>query len=517
MKTKRILSLLLACCLTIAVLTACSGETGNDTSSGSSTAGNVESEDDGIFDLDSDIFGTESEDTASQATPDNTTSAETTSKDTGSKGTTSKDTGSKGPAQTSSIREYEQVDEKDISKLPQHVQKVYKKLPNLKTDSEKKLVIMNNAKMTESALLGNKYGITMETIVVPWAELSNRYVASVNANNSPDILIDAYSYTYVAKKYVQAWDSYLNLSDAMWKDEKPVNDNFAVGGKHYMLIPKDPTNAGSFVTYILYNADVIKNAGLKTPDELLKENKWDWDAFINIAEKTTNVSNKKYGVWMYNGPQMFVNTTGNDYINFEKGKAKNMVKSAPLARAMQAYSDLVAKKAIYSGGNPELLVGRGDVAMAVTTIGGVMAVKDKVLKGTCGFTALPKDPQADAIYMPYMANGFYLAKGAKHPNNAVAFMTCYHYEHDGEYNYEQNKYLLNLNDPQAYPVEILDKTIEIGKVAKGVMHTWDMFNGETAVTISGVGSALSAGEPWSKVSAEIAPVLDAGIKAFYGG
>ena len=499
MKTKRILSLMLACCLVLAVLTACKKETDGNISSGSSMTANVESEDDGIIDLGSDIFGTESESVSSQAT-------------TGSNGTTSKG----GAVSSQPPKEYEKVETTDISKLPQYIQKAYKQLSDLKTDSEKKLTIMYHEKMTESPLLGYKYGVTMETIVVPWTELMNRYIASVNANKGPDILIDDYNFTTISKQYVQAWDPYVNLSNSMWKEEKAINDTFAVGGKHYMFIPKDPSTAGHMM-YVLYNADVIKNANLETPSALFEKGKWDWDAFGKIAEKLTNTTNKQYGAWLYNGPQAFVNSTGHDYIDFVNGRAKNMVKSAPVARAIQAYSDLIAKKTIYGGGNAETLVTRGDVAMAVTTIGGVMAAKDQILKGSCGFTAFPKDPQSDSHYMPYMANGFYLAKGAKHPNNAAAFLYCWHYEKSAEYRRELNKELLKSGDPKAYPEEIYNIAANVDAKVKGTMSTWEMFGGEYAVYVSAVGSAINGGEPWSKIAAELSPLADAGIKSFYGG
>ena len=497
MKAKRIFSLTLACCFAAAALTACGGDPGGSSSGGSSTTANVESEDNGIFELSSDIFGTDSQATDSQTTP-------------GTPGSSS----SAAPVQSEPPREYEQ--QTDISKLPKYVQDAYKQLPALKTDSEKKLTIMYHEKMTESPLLGYKYGITMETIIVPWTELMNRYVASVNANNPPDILIDDYNFTTISKQYVQAWDPYVNLSDSMWSAEKSYNDMFAVGGKHYMLIPKDPSTGGKLM-YVLYNADVIKNANLKTPSELFAQNKWDWDAFAEIAEKTTNTANNQFGAWLYNGPQAYVNSTGHDYIDFVSGRAQNMVNSAPVARAIQAYSDLIANKSVYFGSNAETLVTRGDVAMAVTTIGGVMAAKDQILKGSCGFTAFPKDPQAGSHYMPYVANGFYLSKGAKHPNNAVAYMVAWHYEKSAEYRREFNKELVKLGDPKGYPEEIYKITENIDAKVKGTMQTWEMFGSEYAVYVSAIGAALNAGEPWSKVAAEFSPLADAGIKSFYGG
>ena len=155
--------------------------------------------------------------------------------------------------------------------------------------------------------------------------------------------------------------------------------------------------------------------------------------------------------------------------------------------------------------------------MAVTTIGGVMAAKDQLLKGSCGFTAFPRDPQSNSYYMPYMANGFYLAKGAKHPNNAAAFLTTWHYEKTAEYRRELNKELLKSGDAKGMPEEIYNISADIDTKVKGTMQTWEMFGSEFGVYVSAVGSAINGGEPWSKIAAEFSPIADAGIKSFYGG
>ena len=91
MKAKRIFSLTLACCFAAAALTACGGDPGGSSSGGSSTTANVESEDNGIFELSSDIFGTDSQATDSQTTP-------------GTPGSSS----SAAPVQSEPPREYEQ-------------------------------------------------------------------------------------------------------------------------------------------------------------------------------------------------------------------------------------------------------------------------------------------------------------------------------------------------------------------------------------------------------------------------
>ena len=51
-------------------------------------------------------------------------------------------------------------------------------------------------------------------------------------------------------------------------------------------------------------------------------------------------------IWMYNGPQGLVNSTGHDYIDIVNGRPKSMVKDGNISRAMTLYSKLVTYKGI---------------------------------------------------------------------------------------------------------------------------------------------------------------------------
>ena len=114
-----------------------------------------------------------------------------------------------------------------------------------------------------------------------------------------------------------------------------------------------------------------------------------------------------------------------------------------------------------------------------------------------------------------MGNGFYLAKGAKHPNNAVAWMTCWHYEQDAAYKKALNKELQA--DDLGIPEKIYDALYNIDSNVNGTLQTWQLFGNAATVYISALGSGLNAGSPWSLLSSELSPILDDGIRAFYGG
>ncbi len=496
--------MLLASCLIVALLASCGKNEGNTSGSsttadaGSTTTG---SEGDGIFDIGSDLFGDES--TATSGTQSGTAANSTASSKPVTSTVTSKPT-------------YDQVvmGSAEFKKLPQFIQDTYKYLPELKTDSEKKVTVMYHADTGNSRLLGFKYGITAETQIVPWAELITRYVAAVNAGNGPDIVVDNYNYILINKGYVQAWDPYVDLSQSMWKAEKTVMSDYAVNGKNYYFLPNDPAQLDK-QGYVLFNREMIEDAGLKAPDVLYEEGKWDWDAFINIADKLTNTTNKTYGCWVYNGPQQFVYSTGHDYVDFKQGKAINLINSSNVTRAIAAYSELVANKSCYPGANPETMVKRGQVAMAVTTTGGVEVALDEIKKGSCGFTAFPKDPQADAHYMGTLSSGYYLAKGAKHPNNAAAWLTVMHFERSVDYLREQNA--LNLAEGTGgVDEEYYALKEKINTSVKSAKTTWEMFSGDYPIYVSAVSTKLHAGEPWSKIAAEMSPLADAAIAAFHG-
>lgn len=495
MTKRRILSMTLVGCMLSAMMTACGG---NSSSTDSSASGggttSTTKRDDGIFELNSDVFSKPNSDPGSAP-----------GSDPGSKPDNSTDTTSKVTQPT-----YQQVE--NLDDLKSYERDVYQKLPELKTDVEKKLTILYNSEMSVSPMLTRKYGVSMETVVVPNAEMLNRYIAMVNADTPPDILVGNYNYTLISRGYVQAWDSYVDLKGSTWKDELPYMENYAVANKHYLFVPKDP-NAGGHLMYVIYNAETIRENNLQSPGDLFAQNKWDWDAMANIAEKMTG--NGRYGIAFYNGPQAFVNSTGHDYVDFVNGKAQNMLKNVDVTRAIQAYSDLVSHKAIYTGGNELEMLRRGNLAMAVGSQGGIMALKDEILAGKVGFTAFPRDPKKNDYYMPYMGNGFYLAKGAKHPNNAVAFMTTWHYEADSAYKAALNKELVSqgLGTPEI----IFNNLQAIDSKVKGTLQTWELFGSEATVYISALGTGLNAGSPWSLLSSELSPLLDDGIRTFYGG
>jgi len=88
----------------------------------------------------------------------------------------------------------------------------------------------------------------------------------------------------VGAGYLRAWEEVsdtVDINDARW-----IYPNSAeVNGKHYVLSFERPGEIG---TVLFYNKDVLKKAGItEDPARLALEDKWDWDKFREMLQKTT--------------------------------------------------------------------------------------------------------------------------------------------------------------------------------------------------------------------------------------
>jgi multiple sugar transport system substrate-binding protein len=80
-----------------------------------------------------------------------------------------------------------------------------------------------------------------------------------------------------------------------------------------------PRDVSTFALYL--NLDLIAEAGAPDPRELAKEGKWDWDAFLEVAQKTRALGSDIYGygasAWW--GPYgVWLNAAGGGFFNADR-------------------------------------------------------------------------------------------------------------------------------------------------------------------------------------------------------
>lgn len=125
-----------------------------------------------------------------------------------------------------------------------------------------------------------------------------------------------------------------------------------------------PRDVSTFALYL--NMDLINEAGAPDPRELAKEGKWDWAAFLDVAQKTRALGTDVYGYggsawWGPNG--VWVNAAGGNFFNADR--------SACALNTPEALEGLTFQKSLYAdydvavpyGEDPEPVFRAGNVAM----------------------------------------------------------------------------------------------------------------------------------------------------------
>lgn len=125
-----------------------------------------------------------------------------------------------------------------------------------------------------------------------------------------------------------------------------------------------PRDVSTFALYL--NLDLIKEAGADDPRELAKAGKWDWDAFLKVAQATRALGSDIYGygasAWW--GPYgVWMNANGGGFFNADRS-ACNLTAEGSLA-GLQFEQDLYLKHdvAVPYGEDPEAPFRAGNVAM----------------------------------------------------------------------------------------------------------------------------------------------------------
>jgi multiple sugar transport system substrate-binding protein len=125
-----------------------------------------------------------------------------------------------------------------------------------------------------------------------------------------------------------------------------------------------PRDVSTFALYL--NMDLINEAGAPDPRELVKEGKWDWAAFLDVAQKTRALGTDIYGYgasawWAPNG--VWINAAGGSFFNADR--------TACGLNTPEALEGLTFQKSLYAdndvavpyGEDPEPVFRAGNVAM----------------------------------------------------------------------------------------------------------------------------------------------------------
>ena len=166
----------------------------------------------------------------------------------------------------------------------------------------------------------------------------------VSAGDSPDLFPFEIGYFPLSayRGMFQCIDGIIDTNSEEWADTRAVMDQFMWGGKNYCAI-----TAVNPAYLFWYRRSVVQDAGLVDPYELYKAGKWNWDAFLDMADKFQKTGEGKYICDGWYVARSLLCTTGVPLVGIENGKLQSNLNDANVERAMEFISKLAQQNYRY--------------------------------------------------------------------------------------------------------------------------------------------------------------------------
>ena len=279
-------------------------------------------------------------------------------------------------------------------------------------------------------LMKEKYGCSLDYVRTTYEELPSKAAQMVLSGDSPDLIFfkQQDNPNFILNEIVQPVDDYINFEDPFWKDLKPLMDEYAYNGKHYLPV-LDVINNG----YIYYYKGMFEDAGLQTPLELYRAGDWTWSKFRELAKELTVDKGNDGTIDVYGctvSALYYYMSCGEDFVKFaDDGTITNNMKSPTIAKAMNLLFDMGSTKdgSRNQQANDLELFQNGQVAMMWNEAWVTSALGPKFKDGSVEFAPSPKMDGAEKYFAPGRVSCVWLAKGAANPGGAIAFSVVQRY------------------------------------------------------------------------------------------
>ncbi len=289
-----------------------------------------------------------------------------------------------------------------------------------------------NTKSLSLELFEAQYGGEIEYIPTTWSARFNDMSTKIIGGEGIDFVaggdLDSFP-KGVTNGMFEAFDSYVDFDGQIWSGVKALNDYFELNGKHYLI-----GTAATEGQVVYYNRNTIETMGYDDPAELLKEGKWNWDTFKEMLLDFCDVDGEQYGLDGWFNEQPIMLTCGVPSVELKDGKLVHNFNSPAIERSMTFMNELfmnglVLDKNLFNWNTHIEYIGEGKELFYISGLYEARADQELWTK-TFGepedvmFVPMPKDPSADAYYLPAGLEAFMLCKGAQNPEGVMKFMEC---------------------------------------------------------------------------------------------
>ncbi len=319
-------------------------------------------------------------------------------------------------------------------------------------------------------------------------------------------------------------DDVLSMSDPAFSDLDEVWDLFQWKGKHYVI----PTVLSGDNCVVIYNRDTVAQYGLSDPSELLEKGEWNWDTFQEMLEQFVSPENERYGIdgwWFEAGLSA---SCGVPYIGMENGKLVNNLTDPAVERVQNWMYELGTENLVAIGSDvygwnahPEY-IGEGKLLFYPC---GTWTLCDDMWKHTYGenamFVPMPKDPNANAYYIPCLLQGYAIVKGAPNPEGVVKYAACERaVELDAQYQANADEELKNTYGWTDEMVSMLHLCNDLAQ-----KHPFFDFYNSTSTDLTslldsnenGIRAASKGFATWNESVSAINSVVESYLKEYNGG
>lgn len=311
-------------------------------------------------------------------------------------------------------------------------------------------------------------GKIFEWMNVSYENRYDRLATLIQANDSPDIFPfegTDFPYGIIMNRY-QPVDDLFDFSSVKWAAAKDVMEQFALNGKHYCAF-WDIT-LGSLMWY---KKSSITNLGAEDPQELFKQGKWDWDAFLNLSrdwQKSGSTDSPRYSTDGFGTEDNLLISTGVPMVTNNAGQLQSNLHDPNLERAINLLNTVREEDLRYprhelnSWGINLREWANGNILFHCS---GTWTYESDLQKFKTAYkwaddeikvVPFPKDPQADKHYVQLKQDSFMWVKGSTNRNGIKAWIDCNATAAMDPATTEASKQRMIDNPSQNWTAELLD-------------------------------------------------------------
>ncbi len=295
-----------------------------------------------------------------------------------------------------------------------------------------------NSKPVSVELFETKYGGEIEHYPTTWATQFSDLSTMILGGEGIDFFpaVEAIP-NCVINGMTVSYDEYIDWESPLWSSVKDLNDQFMVGGSHYLMACQATEG---YVVY--YNRQTIEANGFEDPKTLYENGEWTMTKFKEMLSEFVDPDAGFYGLdgWFNCTPLMLA--SGVPSVSLKDGKVVNNLNDPNLERAMTFQYDLYREglmldksltnwqtKLEYMGEGKELFY-----------IGGLYEIESAPDIWTAKFGSaedvffvpVPRDEKADEYYYNAEIDCYNLCKGAQNPEGVARLIECVIAAHNDE-------------------------------------------------------------------------------------